>query len=73
MTINFLLLYHYITEAWVCSHSIAGIVGSNPPGAWISLSFECSVLSGGGLRVGLITCPGEFYRLLCLSVIADPR
>jgi len=31
------------------------------PGAWVSVSCECCVLSGRGLCVGLITCPEEFY------------
>ena len=34
-----------------------------PPGAWMFLCCECSVLSGTGLCDGLITCPGEAYRL----------
>jgi hypothetical protein len=38
-----------------------------PPGAWISVSFECCVLSGRGLCDGLITRPGESYRLWCVS------
>jgi len=34
-----------------------------PPGAWMSVSCECCVLSGRGLCDGLITHPEEFYRL----------
>jgi len=34
-----------------------------PPGAWISVSCECCVLSDEGLCVGPITCPEEFYRV----------
>jgi len=30
-----------------------------PPGAWTSVSCECCVLSGRGIRVGLITRPEE--------------
>jgi len=39
-----------------------------PPGAWISLSCECCVLSGRGLGVGPITCPEESYleRFVCV-------
>jgi hypothetical protein len=33
-----------------------------PPRPWISVSFECCVLSGRGLCVGLITRPEESYR-----------
>ena len=50
-------------EAWVCGQSLAGIVGSNPTGAWISVSCECGVLSGRDLRVGLINPPQESYRM----------
>jgi len=32
-----------------------------PPVAWVSVSFECSVLSGTGLCVGLIILPGDSY------------
>jgi hypothetical protein len=32
------------------------------PGAWISVSYECFVLFGKGLCVGLITRPEECYR-----------
>jgi len=50
-------------QARVCGRSIAGIVGSNPTGSWISVSCECCVLSGRGLCVGLITRPEAFYRM----------
>ena len=51
------------SKAWVCGHSFSGIVGSNP--AWgINVSFfECCLLSGWGLLVGLITHPEESYRV----------
>ena len=35
-----------------------------PPGAWLSVSCECCVLSGRGLCVGPITRPEESYRVL---------
>jgi hypothetical protein len=38
-----------------------------PPGAGMSVSCECCVLSGRGLCVGLITRPEESYRLWCVS------
>jgi hypothetical protein len=28
-------------KAWVCGRALAGIVGSNPTGAWILFSCEC--------------------------------
>ena len=39
-----------------------------PPGAWMSVSCECCVLSGRGLCNGLITHPEESYRLWCVVV-----
>jgi len=46
-----------------------------PPGAYLSVSCECCVLSGRGLRVRPITRPGESYGMCgaCLSVIVKPR
>jgi hypothetical protein len=38
-----------------------------PPGAWMSVSCECCVLSGRGLCVGPITRPEESYRLWYVS------
>jgi len=35
-------------------------------GAWMSVSFDCSVLSGRGLCVELITRPEESRRLWCV-------
>ena len=39
-----------------------------PPGAWMSVSCECRVLSGRGLCDELITRPEESYRLCCIVV-----
>ena len=36
------------------------------PGAYLSVSGECCVLSGGSLCVGLITHPEESYRVWCV-------
>ena len=49
------------SNAWVCSRSLAGIVGSNPAGGVDAVSCECCVLAGRGLCVGLITVPVETY------------
>jgi len=43
-----------------------------PPGVWISVSYECCVLSGTGLCMRLITHPEKSYRVHNLSVI-KPR
>ena len=37
-----------------------------PPGAWVSVSCGCCVLSGGGLCDVPITRPEESYRLWCV-------
>jgi hypothetical protein len=37
-----------------------------PPLTWKSVFFECFVLSGRGLCVGLITCLEESYRVRCV-------
>jgi hypothetical protein len=37
-----------------------------PPGAWMSVSCECCVLSVKGLCEGLITCLEESYRTWCV-------
>jgi len=34
---------------------LAGIVGSDHAGAWMSAAGECCVLSGRGVRIGLMT------------------
>jgi hypothetical protein len=40
----------------------------------MSVSCVCCVLSGRGLCDGLITCPGESYRLWCeTSTVRRPR
>jgi hypothetical protein len=54
------------SKAWVCGRSLAGTVGSNPAGSWISVTCECCVLSGRGLCVWLITRPEESYRVWCV-------
>jgi hypothetical protein len=46
--------------------SLAGTLGSNPPGAWMSASCECCVLAGIALCDRLITRPKESYRVWCV-------
>jgi hypothetical protein len=55
------------SKACVCGRSLAGIVGLNLAGAWMSVSCECCVLSGRGLCDGLITRPEESSRV-CVCV-----
>ena len=40
----------------------------NPPEAWMSVSYEWCMLSGGGLCHGPILRPKESYRLVCHCV-----
>jgi hypothetical protein len=49
------------SKAWVCDRFPAGIMGSNPAGAWMSVSCECCILLGRGLCNGLITRAEESY------------
>jgi len=39
-----------------------------PPGVWMSVFWECCVLSGRGLCDDLITRPDESYRMWCVVV-----
>jgi hypothetical protein len=59
------------SKARFCNRSLAGIAGSNPAGGMdIFVCCECCVLSGRGLRDGLITRPEESYRpwsALCVT------
>ena len=52
-------------KAWVCGHSPVGILGSNPAGAWMSVSSECFMLSGRGLCNVLITLPCVVCLIVC--------
>jgi hypothetical protein len=45
---------------------LAGIMVRIPPGACMCVSCECCVSSGRRSRDGLIPCPEESYRLLCV-------
>jgi len=56
------------SKAWVYGRSSAETVGSNPAGAWISVSFECCMLSGRGFCFRLITHPKESHRLWCVWI-----
>jgi len=42
----------------ICRRSLTEIVGSNPAGAWTSVSCKSCVSPSTGLCVGLITCSG---------------
>jgi hypothetical protein len=55
------------SKAWVSGRSLAGIVGSDPAEAWISVSCECCLLSSRGLSVALIARPDKSYRMCGVS------
>ena len=46
-----------------CGRWLARIAGSKPAGAWICVSYDCCVLSGRDLCVGLISHVEELYQL----------
>jgi hypothetical protein len=51
-----------------CGFAAALLLGLRvqiPPGTWMSLSCECSVLSGRGLCDELITLPEQYHRVWC--------
>jgi len=54
------------STAWVFGHSLAGIAGSNPAGARMSVSCDCRELSDRGLCEGLIPRSTE---CVCVCVI----
>jgi hypothetical protein len=61
------------SKMWVCRHSLAGIVGSNPTGG-MDVSFECCVLSGRGFCDGPMALTEESYRVcLCVCVCVCVR
>ena len=82
---NFFVLFHSTecfpfpvavrSRVWVCGSSLAAIPGSSLARGSITLFFECCVLSGIGIRVGLITRPEQSYRVrcVCMSVIVKCR
>jgi hypothetical protein len=61
-----------LSKAWVCGLSLAGIVGSNPAGVWMSLSCECCVF-WRSLRRADHSSRGVLPSVVCLSVIVNPR
>ena len=71
----FLKVYYYSepisvaarSKVWVYGRSLVGILGSNTAGC-MDVCFESCVLSGRGLRDGLITLPGKSYRLRCVAM-----
>jgi hypothetical protein len=50
---------------------LLGLLVRIPPGAWMSVSCECCVLSGRGLCDELVPRPEESYRVWCVSNVCD--
>jgi len=48
-----------------------GLWFRTPPGAWMSVSCECFVLSGRGLRDGPITNPEKTHRVCSRNLIEE--
>jgi len=61
------------SKVWVCGRSLAGIVGSNPAWAWISVCCERCVLSGRGLPRADHSSRGVLLSGVCLSVSVKSR
>jgi hypothetical protein len=55
------------SKSWVCGRTLAETMGSNTVG-YTDVCLMCCVLSGTGLCDGLITRPGESYRVWCVCV-----
>jgi hypothetical protein len=71
-TFNFKIILYSLYVQFVRHGSAAarllGMQVRISPGAWMSVSCECCVLSGRDLCVGLITSPDETYRVWCVWV-----
>ena len=61
------------SKEWVCGLSHSGNVGSNPAGAWMSVSCECCVLSGTGLCDGPIPRTEEPYGMCVRASLSVVR
>jgi len=55
------------SKRWICDHSLAGITGSDPTGAWMSVFCECCRVCRV-FFIGLTTRPNESYRVWCVWV-----
>ena len=74
---NYTHLLHYLlrpvaalSKVWICGRSLAGIAGSNPAGAWMSI---CCVLSCQSLRRDEHSFRGILPSVVCLIVITKSR
>jgi hypothetical protein len=61
-------------KAWACGRSLAGIVGSNPPGGMhVCLLWALCVVAERSLRRVDVTSRGVLPTVVRLSVIVKPR
>jgi hypothetical protein len=56
------------SKAWSAAARLLGLRVRNPRWAWLSVSCECSLLSGRGLCDVAMTRPEESYRVWCAWV-----
>jgi hypothetical protein len=68
--LNDTIMFKQVRSQWPCrlrcesaASVLLGMWVQIPSGAWMSLSCECCVLSSRGLCDGLVTRPGESYRV----------
>jgi hypothetical protein len=61
------------SKTLVCGHSLAGIVGSNPAGAWIYLLPVSCVIRYRSLRRADHSSRGVLPSVVCLNVIMKPQ
>jgi hypothetical protein len=61
------LLHTELDKSGSTAVRLLGLRVRIPPGAWMSVSYECCVVSGRGLCDRPITRPEESYRVWCVS------
>jgi len=60
---------YYSLKAWVLRPlALLGLLVRIPQESWMSTYCECCALSGRGIGVRLITCPGKSYQVWCVWV-----
>jgi len=67
----FVNVHATLSKAWVCGRSLAGIAGSNTPGAWMVVPCKCSVYLSRGLCDGLMPRAQESYGMWRVLTVCD--
>ena len=74
VTVSLIKHRNKFTSTMPVAARLRGLRVRIPPGAWMSVSCECCVLSGRVFCDGPITCPEESYRVVvCLRVMSKPQ